>query len=193
MTKQFTIIVAGSLVSKDSDLNSGSSITKYGIGYKNTIPWMGKLPNDMKHFREVTTGGVVIMGRKTYQSLPGCKPLPNRKNIVISTTLANNIKGITVCTSFEDALKEATNDDDNLKIFIIGGQQIYNEALQNPNCNKIILTQVYPTNLESQFNFDTWFNFDYKNWKTITQSHPSIIDNKNIFSFEIHVLEKIQV
>ena len=91
------------------------------IGKNNDIPWHSK--EDFKHFKETTRLSVLIMGRKTYESIG--RPLPYRVNIIVSRTLKSDIdKGIIVVDSIENALKKA-KEYNNDKIFIIGGESIY--------------------------------------------------------------------
>lgn len=112
------------------------------IGINNQLPWY--LPEDLKYFRRLTTGSVVIMGRKTYESIG--KPLPNRTNIVISRKAGYHPEGIKVVSSLEDALdlaaqvSEINGIDD---VFVIGGAQIY--ALALPLANRLYLTEVQKT------------------------------------------------
>lgn len=93
------------------------------IGVGNGLPW-SKQKADMKHFRKLTTGGIVVMGRKTFESI-GSKPLQGRINIVLSETL-NTKSGILVFGSFEDLIDTIPNDEG---LFIIGGSSIYQQAL----------------------------------------------------------------
>mgnify|MGYP000015269829 FL=1 len=102
------------------------------IGRGNDLIW--HFHADMKFFRETTTGNTVIMGRKTFESLP--KVLPNRKNIVISTDKDLKIDGALVVHSVEEALEAAKDDN----IFVIGGGKIYAEFL--PLADKIYLTEI---------------------------------------------------
>lgn len=102
------------------------------IGRKNELIW--HFHADMRFFRETTTGNTVIMGRKTFESLP--KVLPNRRNIVISTDKSLKIEGAEVVHSMEEALEAAENDD----VFIIGGGKIYAQFL--PVADKIYLTEI---------------------------------------------------
>lgn len=96
------------------------------------------IPEDLKRFKKLTTGHTVIMGRKTFQSLPNGL-LPNRRNIVLSKTL-DNITGVEVFSSLEDALKSCEEEDE---VFVIGGTEVYRQAL--PYTNKIYETFVYET------------------------------------------------
>ena len=108
------------------------------IGKDNTIPWSCK--TDMQFFKRATTGNVIIMGRKTYESL-GNRPLPNRVNIVISKTIGQESvpEEVIVVTNLMDALVTARNVDLNTfnrntldeHVFIIGGVQLYNDSINN--------------------------------------------------------------
>ena len=102
------------------------------LGKGNDLIWHFK--DDMKFFKETTTGSTVIMGRKTFESLP--KALPNRRNIVISRNKDFKAEGAEVVGSVEEALKTAKNDE----IFIIGGGRIYTEFL--PLADKLYLTEI---------------------------------------------------
>lgn len=105
------------------------------IGYKNRLLYA--IPSDMTRFRMLTTGHVIIMGRKTFESLPN-GALPNRRNIVISKT-REQITGCEVYTSLEEAL-EARKEEAEDECFIIGGASIYEQAL--PFADKLYLTIV---------------------------------------------------
>ena len=96
------------------------------------------IPEDLKRFKKLTTGHTVVMGRKSFESLPD-GPLPNRRNIVLSKTL-DNIAGVEVFSSLEDALKVCEGEDE---VFIIGGTEVYRQAL--PYTNNIYETFVYET------------------------------------------------
>ena len=109
--------------------------------------------SDMKFFRETTTGSTVVMGRKTFESLP--KVLPNRRNIVISRNADLKIEGAEICQSIEEALELCKND----KVFIIGGGKIYDEFLQY--ADKLYLTEIEADCPEA----DTFFpEFDKSRW-----------------------------
>ena len=104
-----------------------------GIGFQNKIPW--REPSDLKFFREVTSGNVVIMGRKTFESM-NSKPLKNRINIVISQTM-NHQENVLIAESLDHALN-LCNELNVGKIFVIGGEQIYNEAIKLKECKEIL-------------------------------------------------------
>jgi dihydrofolate reductase len=103
------------------------------IGNKGDIPW--SLPEDMAHFKRVTTGNTVIMGRSTFESIG--KPLPNRKNVVLTRDPNWSANGVTVVHDLEAALREVTQGD----AMIIGGAQIYNLAM--PQADLQIITEVH--------------------------------------------------
>ena len=102
------------------------------LGKNNDLIWHFK--EDMKFFKETTMGHTVVMGRKTFESLP--KALPGRKNIVISSNAEYQAQGATVVTSVEEALQIADNEE----IFVIGGGKIYAEFL--PYADKLYLTEI---------------------------------------------------
>lgn len=102
------------------------------LGKNNDLIWHFK--EDMKFFRETTTGNTVIMGRKTFESLPHA--LPNRQNIVITTNADYVAEGAEVVTGVQEALKTAKNKN----VFIIGGGRIYNEFLKY--ADKLYLTEI---------------------------------------------------
>ena len=105
------------------------------IGKEGELPWAGKLPADMAHFKAQTLGASVIMGRVTYESLPeSFRPLPNRQNIILS--MGNQaFQGALTVHSLEEAFAQAENEP-----AIIGGAQIYNLAL--PQVDRIIATEI---------------------------------------------------
>jgi dihydrofolate reductase len=108
-----------------------------GIGRGNQL--LFRLPGDMKYFKEKTVGKTVIMGRKTLESFPGGKALPNRRNIVLTMKDDYHKDGVTVCHSREEALeliKDTPKDD----VWIIGGSQIYYLFLND--CDKAFITEV---------------------------------------------------
>jgi dihydrofolate reductase len=113
------------------------------IGRDNTLPW--KLPGDLAHFKRTTLGCPIIMGRKTWDSLG--RPLPGRRNIVITRDVSRIIPGVDVVTSLAAAL---TLVQDVEQAFIIGGAQIYQQAL--PLADAVIATEVQ-TEIEGDAHF----------------------------------------
>ena len=104
------------------------------IGRDNDIPW--QIPADLAHFKALTTGHTIIMGRKTFESIG--RILPNRQNIIVSSTLSA-VEGGRVVPSLQDALQIAADDE----IFVIGGAQLYAEAL--PLAEQLDITRVHLT------------------------------------------------
>lgn len=109
----------------------------WGIGYGGQL--LEVIPADMKFFKEKTIGKIVIMGRATFESLPGGKPLTDRINIVLTKGGNVNCEGVIVCTSVAECLSESKkyNTDD---IFVIGGESIYKEFL--PYCSTAYITKI---------------------------------------------------
>ena len=128
------------------------------IGVKNSLPW--HISEDLKRFKRLTTGYPIIMGRKTFESIG--KPLPERRNIVISRNQNLKLQDVEVVKSIEDALKICSSE--NL-IYIIGGEQIYNLAM--PYANNIHLTEV-----NKEVEGDAFFpEFDKNEWKEIAREN----------------------
>lgn len=109
------------------------------IGNNGQLIW--NLPTDLKRFKEITSNNIVIMGRKTWESIPEkYRPLPNRENIVLSKNENYTIDGVKVKHSLSDALSDISESDSDKEIFIIGGSEIYKEAF--PYANKLYLTKI---------------------------------------------------
>ena len=104
------------------------------IGKNNTLPW--RLPADMKFFKNLTMGHTVIMGRKTFESMG--KPLPGRKNVVITRNKEFKAEGCSIVSSIEDALNRCASENE---VFIIGGAEIYRQSIKM--ADKIYLTRVH--------------------------------------------------
>jgi len=133
------------------------------IGKGGDLIW--HLSNDLKHFKEVTTGGCVLMGYKTYASLPGKKALPKRRNIILSDHLEAAPEGFELARSINKALELLKDEPE---IFVIGGGMIYEQFL--PLADKLYLTRI-----DKKFDADTFFpivNFD--EWEL---TELQVIDN----------------
>lgn len=104
------------------------------IGFENKLLW--NIPEDMQRFKKITTGHTVVMGDKTFESIGGA--LPERKNIVVTFDKDYQAEGAEVSNSLKDVLKEAKNSDE--EVFVIGGGQIYKQAL--PMADKLYITEV---------------------------------------------------
>lgn len=102
-----------------------------GIGYNNDLPWKGDFPEDLQRFKDLTKGHVIIMGYNTFASL-GFKPLPSRANVVITKNHLYDLgdKNVVVFPSLDEAVTELSGYELYDKLFIIGGEQIYNEAVK---------------------------------------------------------------
>ena len=151
------------------------AVAKNGvIGKDNRLLW--KLSDDLKWFKKRTTGHVVIMGRKTYDSIG--KPLPHRVNLVISRNRHLQPEGVTVARSLEAAIRLATALTDKEEVFIIGGQQIYELAAP-------LATRLYLTRVNAAPEGDASFDLSpYKNWETIDSVHFEQSE-KNQYDFDI--------
>tara|TARA_R110001592_G_scaffold104103_5_gene293060 strand:- start:15296 stop:15763 length:468 start_codon:yes stop_codon:yes gene_type:complete len=116
------------------------------IGSNGSIPW--NIPKDLKYFKELTEGNTVIMGRKTYESLPkDKKPLPNRINIVITRDINFTANGCMVVGSLEEAILKI---DNRKNTFIIGGGEIYKQAIN-------FVDKIYITEINDEYEGDTYF------------------------------------
>jgi dihydrofolate reductase len=133
------------------------------IGKDGAIPW--RIADDMKRFKALTMGKPVVMGRKTWDSLPR-KPLPDRINIVVTRQTGWNAEGTVTASSLEDALAKANDAAD---VMVIGGGEIYREAL--PRADRIELTQVHRA-----FDGDARFEFDRSGWHEIAREEHATPD-----------------
>ena len=134
----------------------------WAIGYQNKL--LTSIPEDMKFFRQTTTGKVVVMGRKTLESFPGKNPLKNRTNIVLTKNPSYQAEGAIVVHN-EDELREELKKYDSEDIFVIGGESIYRQLLDE--CDK-----AYITKIEYAYTADAYFpNLDEKEeWKITAES-----------------------
>ena len=141
------------------------------IGINNKLPW--HLPADLRHFRRLTTGHPVIMGRRNYESIG--KPLPNRTNIVVTRNPDYRAAGCLVTHSLDDAMNSAGNDRD---IFIIGGAEIYRQAFDRAN-------RIFITLIHARIEGDTYFpEFEGPSWREISRErHERDENNPYPFSF----------
>lgn len=152
-----------------------------GIGQNNNLPW--RLPDDLKHFKATTSGKAVIMGRKTFESL-GHKPLPHRQNYVISrssSAWATDEGNLHFCSSLEDAIGQAQGHQQ--EVFIIGGGQIYSQALP-------LADRLYITLVQTQIDADVFFPpYDHQAWQLLSQNHHPQ-DNKHAYAFDILIYQR---
>ena len=122
------------------------------IGANGALPW--RLPEDLQHFKRVTMGHPVVMGRKTWESLKG--PLPGRDNIVVTRTAGYEAPGAAVASSLQAALALCLGEP---VVFVIGGSRLFAESL--PFAAGLMITEIY-----KDFEGDTWFPpYDRSHWK----------------------------
>lgn len=145
------------------------------IGDSNKLIW--HLPADLKRFKEVTTGHPIVMGRKTYESIG--RPLPNRRNIIITRDQNYQIDGCEVLNSIEEALMLTNND-----CFIIGGGEIYNQTLH-------IADQIYMTEVDEEFDGDTTFPDLSASWY-VSNKEDFKSDEKNPYNYSFVFYEKFE-
>lgn len=138
------------------------------------------LPADLKHFKETTTGHTVIMGRRTFDSLPK-GALPNRRNIVVTRNPGFSAERVEVAHSFDEALSMV---DGEAEAFVIGGAQIYGEAIA-------VASRLYLTEIEAEFSdADTFFpEIDMAQWKVVAESRHEA-DEKNQYAMRFVTLQK---
>lgn len=147
------------------------------IGRNNQLPW--HLPADLKHFKLLTMGQTIVMGRKTYESIG--RPLPGRENIIITRQTGYKVPGATVVNSLQDAiLKCEESSTINSENFIIGGEKLYWQTLD-------ICQRIYITEIQSDFEGDVFFpEFDRSDWKEIQRDkHTSENDTHIEYHFVI--------
>ena len=145
------------------------------IGKNNQLLW--HMPNDLKHFKDVTSGRTIIMGRKTFDSVG--KPLPKRRNIVV-TRQDITIPGCEVVKSIEDGLALCKNEDE---VFIGGGAEIYKLAMH-------LTDRIYLTIIHKVFDADTFFpEIDHKEWKEVSREDYQP-DEKNPLPYSFITLER---
>jgi len=141
------------------------------LGKGNDLIW--HLPADLQRFKKRTTGHAIIMGRNTFESIG--KPLPNRRSIIITRNTSYQKEGCEIVHSLEDAIKLIEPQDD---AFIIGGAQIYKEAME-----KNVVDQLDITKVHQDFDADVFFpTIDSKTWKEVSREDFSP-DEKNLYTY----------
>ncbi len=140
------------------------------IGKNNNLLW--HIPEDLKRFKRITSGHPVIMGKRTFYSLPR-RPLPNRRNIVITDIKGETIEGCEMAYSIEDVIEKCDPAEEN---FIIGGASVYRQFL--PHCDRLYLTRVHKT-----FDGDVFFpEIDFFQWELISTEEGDV-DAINDFTY----------
>jgi dihydrofolate reductase len=139
------------------------------IGNDNQLPW--RLPADLAFFKRTTMGKPIIMGRKTFDSIG--RPLPGRRNIVITRDPEFSAEGCEVVHSIEAALAGCSDHDE---LMLIGGATLYEQTLDQVSC-------LYVTRIHHSFSGDTWFpEFDVRHWK-ISEQQDFDPDQSNSFAY----------
>ncbi|ADU31667.1 dihydrofolate reductase [Evansella cellulosilytica] len=146
------------------------------IGLNGEMPW--HLPNDLKFFKKTTSGHSVLMGRKTYESIG--RPLPNRRNLVVTRSESFHADGVEVLHSLDD-VKPLVNSEE--EFFVIGGATLYEQLMP-------IAKRLYITSINAEFEADTYFPaIDEIEWK-IVSSEKGIVDEKNKYEHTFQVFER---
>ncbi|MDX9919344.1 MAG: dihydrofolate reductase [Paludibacter sp.] len=151
----------------------------YAIGKGNKLPW--HLPADLKHFRELTTGHAVVMGKRTFESLPN-GPLPNRRNVVLTSVMSEGVnEGYFEADSLEDAFYLCEKEE---KIFIVGGAAVYRQSLE-------IAESLYITWVHHEFSADIYFpEVDFSKWDEVSRQDMTA-DEKNPYPYSfVHYKRK---
>ena len=152
----------------------------YAIGKANNLPW--HLPADLKHFRQLTTGHAIVMGKRTFESLPK-GPLPNRKNIVLTSVMSEGVnEGYFEADSLEDAVYLCEHEE---KVYIIGGATVYKQSIDKVNT-------MYITWIHNDFSADTYFpEIDFNEWKEVNREDHNP-DEQNLYSYSFVKYERIK-
>jgi dihydrofolate reductase len=148
------------------------------IGINNTLPW--KLPADLAHFKALTLGHHIVMGRKTWESLG--RPLPGRTTVIVTRDQSFSVPGWVVVHSLADAVTACADD---AEAFFIGGADLYRQALELAN-------RMYLTEVKTAVAGDAWFpEFDPAKWReSVRVSHQK--DEKNPFDYDFVTYEAIE-
>lgn len=149
------------------------------IGHGNDMPW--HLPKDLAHFKKVTTGHTVIMGRKTYESIG--RPLPNRKNVLLTRRKKIDVPGnVTIIRSIETIFKWE-EEDPTREYFIIGGGELYKQMISSAD-------RLYITEINESFHGDTFFPKIYLDeWEVVSEITEQR-DNNNPYDLKFLIYER---
>jgi len=147
------------------------------IGKNNDLLW--HIPEDLKRFKRITSGHPVIMGKRTYESLPR-RPLPNRRNIVITDVKGEELEGCEMAWSIAEAIAKCNLSEEN---FVIGGASIYKQFL--PYADRLYLTRIHKS-----FDADVFFpEIDYSQWK-LNSKEDFDGDDLNDFAWSNEIYER---
>lgn len=151
----------------------------YAIGLNNDLLW--HIPGDLSRFKRITSGHPVIMGKRTWESLP-VRPLPKRRNIVISDIPGDRIEGAEVVSSIPAAIELCNPEEEN---FVIGGASVYRQFL--PLCDRLYITWVHQV-----FKGDVFFpELNHGEWRQIS-SEPGTPGPENNFTYTYVIYERIR-
>ncbi|MDW4402380.1 dihydrofolate reductase [Staphylococcus saprophyticus] len=144
------------------------------IGVNNQLPW--HLPSDLKHVKSLTTGNTLVMGRATFESIG--KPLPNRRNVVLTRNKSFKPEGVDVIHSSEEIYDLPGH------VFIFGGQSLFEEMIDK-------VDDMYITVIEDKYNGDTFFPpYTFKDWE-VASSNKGVLDEKNTIPHTfLHLIRK---
>lgn len=147
------------------------------IGKDNRLPW--HLPADLAHFKKITMGHAIVMGRKTFESIG--RPLPGRENVVVTRNRAFQAEGCTVLHSLEAIFQFAAKRGD--EVFVIGGAELFQATLP-------FADRLYITKIEASFPGDTFYPaFDESEWQLVSYA-KGIKDEKNRYDYAFTVYER---
>jgi dihydrofolate reductase len=147
------------------------------IGKGDALPW--HISEDLKHFKKITMGKPIIMGRKTHESIG--RPLPGRENIILTRDTSYQPEGCTVLHSMEEIIQHCKNVQE---VMITGGAEIYNLSFEK-------VTQLYLTEVHAEIEGDTFFpKFDRSKWKEVSREDFKA-DEKNEFDYSFVLLERV--
>ncbi len=148
------------------------------IGKNNDLPW--RLPADLAYFKKITMGHVIVMGRKTFESIG--KPLPGRENVIVTSQQDYKVEGASIVHSIEELLQL---DEDSKEVFVIGGAHLYEQTLAHAH-------RLYLTEIQEQFEGDAYFpQIDERKWSVASKTE-GIKDEKNPYIYYFTVYEREQ-
>lgn len=152
----------------------------FGIGANNDLLWQRNLPADLKHFKDVTTGGAIIMGRNTYESIG--RPLPNRQNIVLDHHQGVLIDGVQVANSLQQAYDLV---EPGRESYIVGGGQVYKSSIDT-------VDRIAATEVDAIFNQATVFfpTVDSAVWREISRE-KHLADDRNLYNYDFVTYERV--
>ena len=145
----------------------------FAIGKSNDLPWY--LPADLKHFKQLTTGHAIVMGKRTFESLPK-GPLPNRRNIVLTSIMSEGVnEGYFEADSLEDAIFLCEHEE---QVFIMGGATVYKQCIDK-------VDYMYITWIHKDFQADTFFPpIDLNDWEEVKhEDHDDDLNNLYSYTF----------